>query len=74
MAVSEDGLDWRVLGHIAPEGVESAHVPEAFVKRDAKGLWLYVFYSWKPQTEPWDYRYKKIRAIRKLLEPAPLVP
>ncbi len=74
MAISDDGLDWRVLGHLAPEGVESAHVPEAFVKRDAEGLWLYVFYSWKPQVEPWDYRYKKIRAIRKLLEPAPLVP
>jgi len=72
LAESGDGLKWRILGHIRPEGMASSHVPEAIVERDASGLWLVVFYSWKPAGEagkPWDYRYKEIRWMRRRLGP-----
>jgi len=67
MAGSKDGLEWKVMGHLRPEGRASAHVPEAFVRREKDGEWLYLFYAWKPETPkggPWDYRYKEIRFMR----------
>jgi beta-xylosidase len=63
LAVSRDGLDWRIRGHVRPEGMASSHVAEAFVERGR----LHLFYSWKPPTvqgKPWDYRYHEIRAMR----------
>jgi len=68
VAESADGLDWRVLGHVRPEGRESSHVPEAVVLRRGRETWLIVFYAWKPETrsrETWDYRYKEIRWMRR---------
>ncbi len=62
VARSPDGLQWRILGHIRPEGMASAHVPEAFLD----GNVLRVFYAWKPETvagRPWDYRYREIRSM-----------
>ncbi len=62
IARSPDGLTWHILGHIRPEGMASAHVPEAFLD----GQRLHVFYSWKPESgagKPWDYRYKEIRSM-----------
>lgn len=67
MAVSRDGLEWRVLGHIRPDGLASSHVPQAVVFKEGGIEWLYVFYSWKPeraQGEAWDFRYKQIRHMR----------
>ncbi len=71
LAESRDGIDWKVLGHIRPEGRASSHVPEPFVIERDGARWLYLFYSWKPERkdgEPWDYRYKEIRFIRRRLE------
>jgi hypothetical protein len=69
LAESMDGLTWKILGHIRPEGLASSHVPEPFYLEDPHGeRWLYLFYSWKPERregEPWDYRYKEIRYIRQ---------
>jgi hypothetical protein len=81
VAVSRDGLSWRILGHVRPEGMAASHVPEAFLE----GGVLRVFYSWKPETvaeRPWDYRYKEIRAMsisvrdlrRMAAPPAPVAP
>lgn len=65
MAVSGDGLRWTVLGHLRPDpGAVGTHVPEAFVLAGEGGAWLYVFYAWKPDRQPWDFRYKSIRYAR----------
>lgn len=64
MAESDDGLEWKVLGHIRPDGDEGSHVPQAFYHEDAEGKWLYLFYSWQPYTKPYDFRYKAIRFMR----------
>jgi hypothetical protein len=72
MAVSPDGFDWTVQGHIRPHGLASSHVPEALVLERGGAPWLYVFYAWKParkEGEPWDFRYKALRYMRKRLEP-----
>lgn len=63
LARSRDGLDWEVLGHLEPEPGACSHVPEALVM----GEWLYIFYSYKPIVQPWDYRYKEIRMMRHRL-------
>jgi hypothetical protein len=71
LAESPDGVEWKVLGHVRPEGMAASHVPEPFVTDQDDGQWLYLFYSWKPEMkegEPWDYRYKEIRFIRKRLD------
>lgn len=70
VARSRDGIEWEVQGHLRPCPGQSSHVPEALVHTDAEGTWLYLFYSWKPEVQPWDYRYKSIRFMRKLLTPA----
>jgi hypothetical protein len=63
LARSRDGLDWEVLGHLEPEPGACSHVPEALVMDE----WLYIFYSYKPIVQPWDYRYKEIRMMRHRL-------
>ena len=71
MAESSDGLAWKVLGHIRPEGRESSHVPEAFVTKVRGHTMLYVFYAWKPETvsdAKWDFRYKEIRCMWRRLD------
>jgi len=67
MARSRDGLGWEVLGHLRPEPDACSHVPEALVIDVADGRWLYVFYSHKPVTDPWDFRYTEIRMMRHRL-------
>lgn len=63
LARSRDGLEWQVLGHLKPEPGACSHVPEALVMDG----WLYIFYSYKPIVQPWDYRYKEIRMMRHRL-------
>jgi hypothetical protein len=66
VAESPDGIEWTVTGHLRPWGRESCHVPEAFVDAAAEGgPWLYLFVAWKPDVQPWDYRYKEVRVLRK---------
>ena len=78
VARSDDGREWRVLGHVRPEGLASSHVPEALAVRDEGGaMWLTVFYAWKPETQPgaaWDYRYKEMRWMRMRLTDADMRP
>ena len=46
MAVSDDGLNWRVLGHIMPEDERfGTHLPQTYVEEIDGTLYLYVFYS-----------------------------
>ena len=65
-AVSDDGLDWKVVGYIPPEDdVPSAHIPQAAVLSVEGKEWLYLFYAAQKGGEPFDYRYDRIRAMRR---------
>jgi len=65
-AVSLDGLNWQVLGYVEPDpDIPATHVPEAFVWWEGKTTWLYVFYSCQAGGEPYDFRYKRIRTMRR---------
>lgn len=66
-AVSRDGLDWVVLGHIEPDrDAPAIHVPEPFVWRQGADTWLYLFYACQIGGEPvYNYRYDRIRFMRR---------
>ena len=73
-AVSLNGLDWVVLGYVDPDADAPAiHVPEAFVWREGKTIWLYVFYACQVGGEPYDYRYNRIRVMRRKITDDELV-
>lgn len=68
-AVSEDGLNWTILGRIRPEAdAPACHVPEAFVLERDGETWLHLFYACQIGGEPYDYRYDRIRAMRRRVE------
>ena len=70
-AVSDDGVNWRIVGFIAPDAdTPACHVPQALVTQRDGSAWLYLFYACQIGGEPtYDYRYDKIRAMRRPLEP-----
>ena len=46
MAISDNGLDWRIIGHILPEDKRfGTHLPQTYVEAIDGTLYLYVFYS-----------------------------
>lgn len=68
-AESDDGIHWRILGWIPPDpDTPACHVPSPMLHRDAAGLWLVVFYSCQIGGEPYDYRYDRIRYMKRKLE------
>jgi hypothetical protein len=70
-AVSDDGLNWKIVGFIQPEDDAFAtHVPQALVTEVDGKKWLYLFYSTQRGGEPtYDYRYDRIRAMRREVGP-----
>jgi len=62
-AVSNDGLEWTILGYIEPDADAPAiHVPEALVW----GEFIYLFYACQIGGETvYDYRYDRIRWMRR---------
>ena len=61
-AVSDDGINWKVLGHIPPESdAPATHVPEALVIKENGRKKIIVFYACQIGGEPYDYRYNRIR-------------
>ncbi len=66
-AVSRDGLVWTVLGYVEPDPDSAAtHVPQAVVLDDAEGrTWIYLFYACQRGGDPYDYRYDRIRWMRR---------
>ena len=70
-AVSDDGLNWEIVGFIQPEDdAPATHVPQALVTTIDGKPWLYLFYSTQRGGEPnYDYRYDRIRAMRREILP-----
>lgn len=68
-ARSADGLRWEVLGYVAPDSdTPACHVPQACVLIVEGREWLYVFYSCQVGGDPYDWRYNRIRCMRRPLE------
>jgi hypothetical protein len=68
-AVSSDGLDWTFLGYVEPDpDTPAIHVPEALIHREGKHVWLYLFYACQIGGEPYDYRYNRIRSMRRQID------
>jgi len=73
-AVSPDGIHWEVVGYIAPDDdVPALHAPQALVTEQSGERWLYLFYATQightQDAQIYDYRYDKIRAMRRRIEP-----
>lgn len=71
-AVSDDGLNWKVVGFIAPDPDAAAlHVPQALVTRMDGREWLCLFYATqrglRDNPALYDFRYDRIRAMRRPL-------
>jgi hypothetical protein len=73
-AVSTNGRDWVVLGHVkAGRDSPAIHVPQAFVQREGTDTWVYVFYACQIGGEPqYNYRYDRIRFMRRKISDADL--
>lgn len=68
-AVSRDGRHWAKLGFIPPDAdTPACHVPEAFVRQDNGKPVLYVFYACQIGGEPYNFRYDRIRAMKRILQ------
>lgn len=61
-AVSDDGINWRVMGHIPPESdTPATHVPEALVLKENGRTKIVLFYGCQIGGDPYNYRYDRIR-------------
>jgi hypothetical protein len=65
-AISDDGINWKVFEFISPDSDTPAdQIPEAFVTKIGDQNWLYIFYSCQIGGNPYDYRYDRIRCMKK---------
>ncbi|MDQ1255533.1 MAG: hypothetical protein QG656_125 [Candidatus Hydrogenedentes bacterium] len=65
-AESADGIHWRIRGWIPPDpDTPACHVPSPVLVQDGPKRWLAVFYACQIGGEPYDYRYNRIRYMRK---------
>lgn len=61
-AVSDDGIDWKVTGHIPTDpDTPATHVPEALVLEENGKKKIVLFYSCQVGGEPYSYYYNRIR-------------
>jgi len=68
-ARSIDGLNWVVLDFIPPDSdTPSCHVPEAFLTTINGQKWMYLFYACQIGGDPYDYRYDRVRAMRREIQ------
>lgn len=68
-AVSEDGIDWRLLDYVPPDADTPANQVPVFFRQDED---LYVFYSCQIGGEPYDHRFDRIRYMHRPIETLPL--
>ena len=68
-ARSPDGLHWEVLGYVRPEAdTPACQIPQACVLTVDGKQWLYVFYACQIGGEPYNWRYDRIRCMRRPVE------
>ena len=72
-AVSPDGIHWEVVGFIPPDPDAAAcHVAQALVTEQEGKQWLYIFYATQRggvnKEGVYDYRYDRIRTMRRPIE------
>ena len=69
-AVSDDGLNWTVLGHVRPDADTPAlHVPTPFVDSSTDPPRIVLFYACQIGGAPYDYRYNRIRYMFRPVRP-----
>jgi len=67
-AESDDGINWRILGWLPPDpDTPACHVPSATMVREGGEKRLVVFYSCQVGGEPYDFRYDRIRYMKRRL-------
>ena len=67
-AISEDGLMWRILGYLPPDpDTPACHVPSAALVHHDERPWLVVFYACQIGGKPYDYRYDRIRYMKRAI-------
>ena len=65
-AVSRDGLNWTPLGYVRPDAdTPACQVPEGLVLEQGGKRWIYVFYACQIGGEPYNWRYDRIRTMRR---------
>jgi hypothetical protein len=70
-ATSMDGLNWTVLGYVGPDAdTPACQVPQAAVLDTGGRKWIYVFYACQIGGQPYDWRYDRIRCMRRTAEGA----
>jgi hypothetical protein len=69
-ATSQDGIYWTSGDFIWPDSDAPAnHVPEAFLTTVGGIDYLYLFYSNQIGGDPYNFRYDRIRSMRRPLTP-----
>ncbi len=68
-AESDDGLNWTITGYIPPDSDSPAdQVPEATVITENGYTWLVVFYACQIGGDPYDWRYNRIRYMKRMVD------
>ena len=75
-AVSDDGVNWRMVGFIAPDPDAAAcHVPQTLVTEVDSVPYLHIFYATQRgglnRDGVFDYRYDRIKMMRRRLNQTP---
>ena len=64
-ALSDDGLDWTVVGHVeADSDCPAMMVPVAHLLEQDGRRWLAVWYACQRGGQPYDFRFDRIRMMR----------
>lgn len=67
-AISEDGINWLKGDYLPPDTDTPAnHVPQALLVKVQNSYWLYLYYACQIGGDPYDYRYDRIRYMKKLV-------
>jgi len=68
IATSADGINWSIGPFFDPDpDVPTNDVPEAVIVDYQGHTWMYVYYSCQGGGDPYEWRYKRIRYMRKCL-------
>lgn len=67
-AISDDGINWTILGYTQPDSdTEANQIPEGAVVETDGQSWLLMFYACQIGGDPYDFRYDRIRYLKRLI-------